>query len=386
VTRLRHAATATVRAVADVALTLAAAAGVVCLLLLLAGVAFDVRPLIFRSGSMSPSIPTGSLAIAREVDHREVAVGDVVSVPYGEHRVTHRVVAVDHASANSMLRLKGDANDTADLKPYQVASADRVILSVPYVGRAVAWLSRAPGIFVLAGYAAVLLTVLLRRRPTPRSEPDPPPTPGPEPEPEPSARTPAVEPARPGRHRFGRIGMVVVVTAVALGLTVPPTWAAWSDAVEVSGATLSATTPVSPMASANSGGGNGNATGNCQAVDGVLTPSTITLRWQGVAPSAPPPLSGYRYELQFWNRDTNQAQGDPVTVSHSAAAGSQQSYQQDSTTLGNLLGLNLFSDTRLQLRVRSRLVDTNWYGPARVDIDFSSSALLAIASFNCNTA
>lgn len=384
-TRIKHAATATARAVGDVALTLAAAAGVVCLLLLLAGVAFDVRPLIFRSGSMSPSIPTGSLAISREVDHREIAVGDVVSVPYGEHRVTHRVVSIDHASANSLLRLKGDANDTADLKPYQVAAADRVILSVPYVGRAVAWLSRAPGIFVLAGYAAVLLTVLVRRRPPARSEPDPP-APTPEPDPEPPAPTPVVDPAEPGRHGVGRTGLVVVVAVVALGLTVPPTWAAWSDAVEVSGATLSATSLLSPTASASSGGGNGNATGNCQAVDGVLTPSTIALRWQGVAPSAPPPLSGYRYELQFWNRGTNQAQGNPVTVSHSGAAGSQQSYQQSSTTLGNLLGLNLFSNTRLQLRVRSRLVDTNWYGPARVDIDFSSSAQLAIASFDCNTA
>lgn len=378
-TRLPRLAAATARRAGDLALTLAAVAGVLCLLILLAGLAFDVRPLVFRSGSMSPAIPTGSLALAVPVDHREIEVGDVVSVPYERTRVTHRVVSIDRTEASSLLRLQGDANDTADLRPYQVTAADRVVYSVPHLGAAIAWLSHPPGIFVLAGYATLLLTILMRRRANPPASSAPV---VPEP-PEPPQPTP--EPAEGRRLRRGRLVFAVLVLAFLLGTAVPPTWAAWTDPVVVTGGTLGTTSLVSPTAAPSSGGGTGSATGNCQAQNQALG-STITLRWESVAPASAPPLASYDYQLQFFNRDTNQNQGAALTVTHSGAAGSRQTYQQNATTLGNLLGLNLLSNTRLQLRVRSHLTGTSWYGATTVQINFSSSAVLAFASFECNTA
>ncbi|SDJ76102.1 signal peptidase I [Nocardioides sp. YR527] len=369
-TGLRRLVTVTTRRAGDLALTLAAVAGVVCLLTLLAGVVFDVRPLVFRSGSMSPAIPTGSLALAVPVDHREIAVGDVISVPYERTRVTHRVVSIDHTEASSLLRMQGDANDAADLRPYQVTAADRVVYSVPHLGAVIAWLSHPPGIFVLAGYAALLLTILMRRRANP-SAPSAPAVPEPP------------EPPRPRRR--GRLAFAVLVLAFLIGTAMPPTWAAWADPVVVTGGTLGTTSLVSPTATPSSGGGNGTGTGNCQAQNQALG-STITLRWEGVVPASAPPLASYDYQLQFFNRDTNQNQGAALTVAHSGAAGSRQAYQQNATTLGNLIGLNLLSNTRLQVRVRSHLTGTGWYGATTVQVNFSSSAVLAFASFECNTA
>src|SRR5689334_10827494 len=97
----------------DVLLTLAAIAGAACILLVVAAVLFDVGIVLFRTGSMSPTIPVGSAALVREVPVRELHVGDVVTVDRpGRLPVTHRIVAIDDAGAGGARRLtlRGDAN------------------------------------------------------------------------------------------------------------------------------------------------------------------------------------------------------------------------------------------------------------------------------------
>ncbi|MBP2418544.1 signal peptidase I [Microlunatus capsulatus] len=131
------------------ALTLGAVAGVLCVLVVLAGAVLDLRPLVFRSGSMGPEIPTGSLALARTVPATALAVGDVVSVTDAAgRRVTHRVVGLSRAGDTAVLRLRGDANDVEDAQAYPVTEADRVIASVPRAGYVVAWLSSRPATFL----------------------------------------------------------------------------------------------------------------------------------------------------------------------------------------------------------------------------------------------
>jgi hypothetical protein len=92
-------------------------------------------------------------------------VGDVVTVPEGTGTfVTHRVVEITHDDSVATLRLKGDANREVDPNVYQVMEAPRVFASVPLVGRLVAWFSRPPGVYVLAGYVVLALGMLRRRR------------------------------------------------------------------------------------------------------------------------------------------------------------------------------------------------------------------------------
>ncbi len=70
------------RALREAALWVVAALGAVCLAFAVASVAFGVTPLIFSSGSMSPGIPTGSLAIAVSTPASELVPGDIVSVTW----------------------------------------------------------------------------------------------------------------------------------------------------------------------------------------------------------------------------------------------------------------------------------------------------------------
>ncbi|WGY04352.1 signal peptidase I [Nocardioides sp. QY071] len=132
--------------------------GALCLLSLLAGWALNVTPLVFASGSMSPAYDAGALGIARQVDAADLRVGDVVSVhDAGGARVTHRIVAVDGRGDRAVLTLRGDANDVSDVQTYDVGSADRVALGVPYAGHV---LNAAASPYGLAT-AAVLVAGLL---------------------------------------------------------------------------------------------------------------------------------------------------------------------------------------------------------------------------------
>ena len=244
--------------VGHLALSLGAATGVLCLVMTVAGVSWGVRPVIFLSGSMSPTIPAGSLALVRPVPAADLRVGDVVAVPVGDRQVTHRIVAITRHDGSATLRLRGDANARADDRPHEVVAAPRVLVSVPRAGALLAWLSRTPGVFVLAGYAAVLLALLLRRSaPGPsgdRSEGE-----------RRSDRARRSEVRRPERvhapvrssvtrttwlprHR-SRTMIRVVTAAAVLGLgtcSAVPARAAWSDPVPVSGSTVGTYTVPAP--------------------------------------------------------------------------------------------------------------------------------------------
>lgn len=194
-------------------LTTGAVVGALCLLLAVAGLAFGVKPLIFRSGSMGPEIPAGALALARPVAAADLAVGDVVSVVSSERqRVTHRVVAIEGAGPSRALTLQGDANPAPDAETYQVARADRVFWSVPWVGYGVAFLGTPLGMFLLGGFAVGVLALGFW----------------------------------PTRERSGRrAAMVAVPAAVALtayGAT--GTAAAFTDSAAVTGGALTAHTMV----------------------------------------------------------------------------------------------------------------------------------------------
>ncbi len=142
------------RRVANVLLWLGATCGALSLVAAILIGALGYVPLVFTSGSMSPDITAGSLGIATTVPASELEVGDVVSVETSEGtRVTHRIVTVDDTGDSAVLTLQGDANDQPDAEPYTVSEADRVMFSVPWVGRVLTWLS-SPIAFFVAGVLA----------------------------------------------------------------------------------------------------------------------------------------------------------------------------------------------------------------------------------------
>ncbi|MDO9380343.1 MAG: signal peptidase I [Nocardioidaceae bacterium] len=145
----------------SVLLNVGALLGVLCIVAGLASVLLDVRPLVFRSGSMSPEIRTGAVALARDTDAPDLRVGDVVSVTNAEGaRITHRIVSLQGSGDTRLLRLRGDDNRTPDEETYPVVRVPRVFAHLNGAGFAVSWLSTPPAVF-LGGLLSGVLLVLV---------------------------------------------------------------------------------------------------------------------------------------------------------------------------------------------------------------------------------
>ncbi|QGH68627.1 signal peptidase I [Pseudactinotalea sp. HY158] len=124
-------------------LNLAAIAGAVIAVLAIAGISLNISIVLFRTGSMGPSIPAGAVALVREVPAAGIEMGDVVTVEReaGQLPVTHRVIEVlgtDAATGETRFRMQGDANAEPDTRVYDAIEVRRVLGSVPGGARIVA--------------------------------------------------------------------------------------------------------------------------------------------------------------------------------------------------------------------------------------------------------
>ena len=127
-----------------------------------------LRPLVVRSGSMEPTIRTGSMVLVRRIAVAEIRPGDVVAVDRADHtRVIHRVVEIERHGEVAELTLKGDANEDPDPAPVPVRHAYRLAYHVPELGRVGAELATPRGAFLLGCLLTAVVTRLARRRPRP---------------------------------------------------------------------------------------------------------------------------------------------------------------------------------------------------------------------------
>jgi signal peptidase len=151
--------TRTVSRAGDVLLTIASAAGALCLIGAVAAVVFHLTLILFSTGSMSPTIPAGAVALVREIPASEARIGDVVTVDRpGALPITHRVVATRPLTGGRVeLVLRGDANAETDPAPYDVSHVRLVIASVPGGASVIAFLSHP----LFLGSATVGATVLV---------------------------------------------------------------------------------------------------------------------------------------------------------------------------------------------------------------------------------
>lgn len=242
-------------------LTLGAVLGTLCLLAALAGMMLGAKPLIFRSGSMSPAIATGSLGISVPVEAQEIRTGDIISAENAAGvRITHRVVATDVANGAATLALKGDANTIPDPEPYVLRTADRVVFSAPLLGYGVAWLSSPAAMFVGGLFTAYLLYVAFGSRPGRREQP--PSDAGSDNDEEPGNKEPGrrPNPGKKARHSSKRLAITTVTSLalVAAGAlqTSAPSQAAFMDTASAS-AGFTATSLQTPiMTCTNSGSYN----------------------------------------------------------------------------------------------------------------------------------
>lgn len=116
------------------------------------------------SGSMEPTIPTGSLLYIRQAQPQDMDEGDVIAYYGGTGSgavITHRVV--ENRVVMGEFITKGDANQAADINPVRYANfIGEVVHIIPGAGKAAAFFT-SPGGKKLAAClvaAAVLLHLL----------------------------------------------------------------------------------------------------------------------------------------------------------------------------------------------------------------------------------
>ena len=122
------------------------------------------RPLVVYSGSMSPAIRTGAIAIVKPANPESLVVGDVISVALeGQgHLITHRVLAIQMVDGQTVFQTKGDANRFPDPQPFIVKhSVGKVVLDVPWIGYAIVYGSSP---LARSAIVALLLYVVLTRK------------------------------------------------------------------------------------------------------------------------------------------------------------------------------------------------------------------------------
>lgn len=215
----------TLARIGDLLLTLLAVAGSLCIVLVILGWAFNVSLMMFRTGSMDPTIPAGSVAVVREIPAVEMQEGDVVTVDRGEGvlPVTHRVVAIeetDLASGQVSFKMRGDANDVDDPEPYTATEVRRVTFSVPGAARIVQWFGDP---YVLGGLTlgatALVIWAFWPRERESQDGADEPGTDEPDPD-DPDPDVPSIE--EPGTSTSATTRHAALPLLAALVLTAPP--------------------------------------------------------------------------------------------------------------------------------------------------------------------
>lgn len=119
----------------------------------------NYKVMIVQSGSMEPTIKTGSIVVVRPSPSYDV--GDVITfgpTPKGKIPTTHRIIAENINNGMETYTTKGDSNDTADLKGVlQKDVLGKVYLSVPFVGYALTAAKEPIGFLILIIVPALLL-------------------------------------------------------------------------------------------------------------------------------------------------------------------------------------------------------------------------------------
>lgn len=163
--------------VADLGLWILAALGGICILLVVLALTANVTLIMFRTGSMSPAIPAGAVAVVQELPASEIHVGDVTTVDRaGELPITHRVTSVEPGETGSqrVITMRGDANAQDDPAPYSVDTVRIVRFSVPGLAPVIVAMSSPVVLGGVTVSAAVLVFwVFWPRRSRARDESDP---------------------------------------------------------------------------------------------------------------------------------------------------------------------------------------------------------------------
>jgi len=145
-------------------------AGIVVVVLVAAYVALLVlglQPMVMITGSMTKTIPVGSLVVDKTVSPSTLRVGDVISFrkPLGSAGIdSHRIIEIQRSNGHVVYRTKGDSNPVAD--PWSIVferdmQAHRVVFHAPYLGYGLLFAHSSIGVVLLVGYVCFSLVATI---------------------------------------------------------------------------------------------------------------------------------------------------------------------------------------------------------------------------------
>lgn len=129
---------------------------------------FEYRPLVVLTGSMEPTIKTGSVLYYKDVPEEELKVGDAITFSVNNQVVSHRIVSIE----NGLYETKGDANASPDAMKisYNNILGKDADISIPYVGYYVKFIGEH--IYLLIVVVVILISeFLLGNRKLVKAEP-----------------------------------------------------------------------------------------------------------------------------------------------------------------------------------------------------------------------
>jgi signal peptidase I len=135
------------------------------LVTVLVGVHNGYQAVAMQTGSMSPAIKPGDLAVLHRTDPKDIRVGDAITfvAPVnGSPMVTHRVVSIDSGPGGPSFHTKGDNNQSVDPWVVHYSSTGWKVTSVlGGVGAFFDFLSGAGGRIVVAVLVFALVFALV---------------------------------------------------------------------------------------------------------------------------------------------------------------------------------------------------------------------------------
>ncbi len=148
----------TVKKVWNIVSTVLVVAIVLCAVFLMGSRMLGFRVFNVISGSMEPTYSVGDLIYVKEVDTKDIKVGDPITFVLDEKLTvaTHRVVSVD--AANQRFYTKGDANENIDGNPVHFNNVIGVPqFSIPLLGYVSDFIQNPPGMYITIGVGIVLI-------------------------------------------------------------------------------------------------------------------------------------------------------------------------------------------------------------------------------------
>jgi len=139
---------------------------VVLLAVALVGVRLiGLNPYVVLSGSMEPTYHVGSLIYVKEVDYKELKVGDPITFMLNEDTVaTHRIieVLVDEEDPETIRYItQGDANSSPDGSSVHYKNViGTPVFTIPYLGYLSNYIQSPPGLYVAIAVGAILIMLV----------------------------------------------------------------------------------------------------------------------------------------------------------------------------------------------------------------------------------